>query len=92
MESERPLSDEARREIEQLLGAGRKIEAIKVYREDTGIGLAEAKGAVERISGAIVDDTEMSATPIKPSSGCLGVIVLSLVTTGLLAGVWMVVA
>jgi ribosomal protein L7/L12 len=26
---------------------GRKIEAIKVYREETGAGLAEAKEAIE---------------------------------------------
>ena len=32
---------------EQLLRAGRKIEAIKRYRELTGLGLKEAKDAVE---------------------------------------------
>lgn len=31
------------------LRAGRKIEAIKVYREETGAGLKEAKEAVEAI-------------------------------------------
>lgn len=31
------------------LRAGRKIEAIKVYREETGTGLKEAKEAVEAI-------------------------------------------
>ena len=30
-----------------LLASGRKIEAIKVYREETGVGLEEAKKAVE---------------------------------------------
>jgi ribosomal protein L7/L12 len=30
-----------------LLQAGRKIEAIKAYREATGVGLKEAKEAVE---------------------------------------------
>jgi ribosomal protein L7/L12 len=34
-------------EILGLLQAGRKIEAIKVYREATGVGLKEAKDAVE---------------------------------------------
>jgi hypothetical protein len=37
-------------EIPGLLQAGRKIEAIKVYRQATGAGLAEAKAAVERIA------------------------------------------
>lgn len=34
---------------EQLLRAGRKIEAIKRYRELTGVGLREAKAAVEAL-------------------------------------------
>ena len=37
---------------EQLLGAGRKIEAIKRYRELTGVGLKEAKDAVEAMDRA----------------------------------------
>ncbi len=31
----------------QHLRAGRKIQAIKVYREQTGVGLAQAKRDVE---------------------------------------------
>jgi hypothetical protein len=44
-----PLSDR----VKQLASdPSRKIEAIKVYREETGAGLAEAKEAVEaHISG-----------------------------------------
>ncbi|MEU7258961.1 ribosomal protein L7/L12 [Streptomyces rimosus] len=38
-------------EIDALLHKGRKIEAIKRYRELTGAGLAEAKDAVERREG-----------------------------------------
>ena len=37
-------------ELLGLLQAGRKIEAIKVYREFTGKGLKEAKDAVEQIA------------------------------------------
>lgn len=36
-------------EVRSLLAAGRKIEAVKLYRERTGAGLAEAKEAVEAI-------------------------------------------
>lgn len=36
-------------EVYALLQAGHKVEAIKVYREATGVGLAEAKAAVENI-------------------------------------------
>ena len=34
--------------VAELLAAGRKIEAIKLYRERTGMGLKEAKDAVDR--------------------------------------------
>lgn len=35
-------------DIRALAAAGQKIEAIKLYRERTGAGLADAKAAVER--------------------------------------------
>jgi ribosomal protein L7/L12 len=34
-------------EVRALAAGGRKIEAIKVYREITGLGLKEAKDAVD---------------------------------------------
>ena len=34
-------------DIQQLVTGGRKIQAIKLYRERTGVGLAEAKDAIE---------------------------------------------
>ena len=39
-------------QIAELLRQGRNIEAIKLYREQTGVGLAEAKAAVERLAGS----------------------------------------
>jgi ribosomal protein L7/L12 len=36
-------------DLAALLAQGRKIEAIKLYRERTGVGLAEAKAAVEAL-------------------------------------------
>jgi ribosomal protein L7/L12 len=39
------------RHLEQLLSAGNKIEAIRVVRERTGMGLKESKDAVERLEG-----------------------------------------
>src|SRR4051812_275945 len=36
-------------QVRGLLDEGRKIEAIKVFREETGAGLREAKEAVEAI-------------------------------------------
>lgn len=36
-------------EIQEALRRGNKIEAIRIYRELTGVGLAEAKQAIERL-------------------------------------------
>lgn len=38
-----------RDEVMSFLNAGQKIKAIKIYREDTGASLADAKAAVERM-------------------------------------------
>ena len=35
-------------QIQDALRRGHKIEAIKIYRELTGVGLAEAKQAIDR--------------------------------------------
>jgi ribosomal protein L7/L12 len=45
-----PEMGEAQR-IAQLLGQGKKIEAIKAYREFTGVSLEEAKNALEKYGG-----------------------------------------
>lgn len=40
------------REVEEAMRQGRKIEAIRLLRARTGLGLAEAKAAVERLPSA----------------------------------------
>ncbi|HEX7737165.1 MAG TPA: ribosomal protein L7/L12 [Ktedonobacteraceae bacterium] len=40
-------------DIAHLLTRGKKIEAIKIYRQYTGLGLADAKNAVDRIERLI---------------------------------------
>jgi ribosomal protein L7/L12 len=42
------LPDDGFDEVRQLAAAGKKIDAIKLYRQLTGAGLAEAKSFVER--------------------------------------------
>lgn len=47
-------------EIDQLIHEGKKIDAIKLFRETFGVGLAEAKDAVERMErGESVDISGM---------------------------------
>jgi hypothetical protein len=45
----RPLTPKAASQIRQLLSQGKKIDAIKVYRQTTGSGLEDAKEGVEAI-------------------------------------------
>jgi len=44
-----PVPNDKLTEIEEALRQGRKIDAIKLYRECTGAGLPEAKAAVEQL-------------------------------------------
>ena len=43
------MDEEFEATIRELLASGNKIAAIKRYREETGVGLAEAKAAVESL-------------------------------------------
>lgn len=67
-------------EVRSLLKEGNKIAAIKEYRRITGVGLAEAKEAVESMP---LDPTESSSPASNlPSnaaqkSGCFGVLVVA---------------
>jgi len=56
------------------LREGRKINAIKVYREDTGVDLKAAKEAVEKLQR---DHLPEGAASIEPTSGCLGALLLA---------------
>ena len=39
-------------EVRSLLDQGRKIEAVKLYKDQTGVGLADAKNAVESMQAS----------------------------------------
>ena len=62
-------------EIQQHLFAGRKIQAIKIYREASGLGLKEAKDAMEAYEARLRSESPESFTaPAK--TGCFSVILL----------------
>jgi ribosomal protein L7/L12 len=62
-------------EIYQLLAAGRKIAAIKLIREETGMGLAEAKKLADALSGH--DSAADEAPPaLKEEGGASGVVAI----------------
>jgi len=63
--------------VREAVTSGRKIEAIKLLREETGMGLKEAKHAVEAL------ERSLGLPPAK--TGCSGLLTLvGLVIAGLL--------
>jgi hypothetical protein len=77
-----PLTDQQRQEIEKEIFAGRKISAIKLYRNAMESELVDAKRAVE--------DMEMDLRRRRPENfistekkGCLGVIACVALMVGL---------
>jgi large subunit ribosomal protein L7/L12 len=67
-------------EIAALLARGEKIQAIRVYRNRTGVGLKEAKDAVDAFAA-------QRGVAVPGGSGCLGAIVVLAAVLGLLA-IW----
>lgn len=68
MEAARPPSDSRNfdnpvleSKIRSMLAQGKKIEAVKIYREEYGIGLKEAKDAVDRIEATMPRDPARGA-------------------------------
>ena len=68
------------REVEPLLRAGRKIEAIKLVRERTGLDLAAARQYVERSHPAAAP----TSTSTKSAVGCVTVLIIA----GAIAYIW----
>lgn len=78
------LNDQQRQEIEAELFARRKISAIKLYRDVTDAGLADAKRAVEDIE---VDLRRRNPERFisQPKAGCFGLVMLAVVVLSLAA-------
>jgi len=68
------LSDSQRNQITELLNRGEKIEAIKLYREATGVGLKESKDAVEAMEAGLEPRPAGSRDPFAKKAGCFGMI------------------
>lgn len=60
-----PSTADVEARVRQLLADGRKIEAVKIYRELTGASLAEAKEAVESLA-------QSHKSAVVQRNGCLG--------------------
>ncbi len=62
------ISTDQEHQIKELIAKGQKIAAVKLYREMTGVGLAEAKDAVEAIERGESVITPMPAQIGEPAS------------------------
>lgn len=69
------LNDQDHQAIEKAIFAGRRIEAIKLYREATGEGLAEAKRAVEDLEVDLRRSSPEKFIASAHKTGCMGVLV-----------------
>ncbi|MBC8011630.1 MAG: ribosomal protein L7/L12 [Burkholderiales bacterium] len=91
-----PLSDAQINAISDALRGGNKIEAIKLYREATGLGLKESKDAVEALEadlrGKFPDQFQPAgaqSAPGKGKGGCLGLVAVLLATGAAGLGWWL---
>ncbi len=67
-------------QIKRALFAGEKIAAIKIYREQTNSGLADAKVAIEKLEAELRASSPEKFTAAPAKAGCVGVVlVLALV-------------
>jgi hypothetical protein len=74
------LTDSQRNQIIETIHRGAKIEAIKLYMDATGIGLKEAKDAVEAMEAGLEPRPAGTNDPFAKKSGCFGMIAV-LITT-----------
>jgi hypothetical protein len=70
------MNDALKEQIRSLLLQGNKIEAIKIYRETTGLGLKESKDAVELIESELRGSGQL---PQKTKNGCFALLSLLLI-------------
>jgi ribosomal protein L7/L12 len=73
------LTEQQRKEIATEIAGGRKIQAIKLYREATGVDLAEAKRAVEDLEKELrqhlIEAVVQNVAHVKNKWGCTSVVV-----------------
>lgn len=72
------VDESTRRQLAAMVRAGRKIEAIKVWREKTGDGLAEAKSRVEQLAAepGTYSTLEQRAA-MQSKRGCFGMLLVA---------------
>ena len=76
--SEQPTPEQTE-QIVNSLATGRRIQAIKLYREATGKGLKDAKDFIDSLVPKLIEqDPEKYAALSRQGSGCASVLVIAL--------------
>jgi hypothetical protein len=70
----RPLPDEVAADVRAAILAGHKIQAIKLYRNATGVGLKEAKDFIEAVEAELRQTDPESFAP-QTKKGCAGMVI-----------------
>ena len=85
------LTDAQLNAIADALRAGNKIQAVKLYRQATGLGLKESKDEIEAIQDRLREKfpDQFPAKGQGKGGGCLGLIVVVLATGGTGMGWWL---
>lgn len=76
-----PPSNQQIESIKQAVFAGQKIEAIKLYREATGLGLKESKEAVEKLESELRATQGERFAKSGTSAGCFPILVAGLLAS-----------
>jgi hypothetical protein len=74
-----PIPENTLALIKEALFRGEKIRAIKLHREATGSGLAEAKNEVEKLQASLRASSPEKFTAASSGKGCLTIIVIVIV-------------
>jgi hypothetical protein len=78
------ITEETWAQVESSLNAGRKIEAIKILREATGLGLKEAKDLVDSHEAGLRDQFPDRFTAKASGCGGAALLLLALLVWGLM--------
>ncbi len=82
-----PNPESQAQQVRDAIFAGRKIEAIKLYREQTNSSLVEAKAAVERLESELRASVPQSFTAVPQGKGCARTAAIVLAVA--VAGIWL---
>jgi ribosomal protein L7/L12 len=71
------LSKEQVEAVANALASGRKIEAIKIYREATGLGLKEAKDFIDVLTPKLIEQDPEKYNALKSTQGvgCASIVI-----------------